>query len=179
MLSIPFLTACAADIDQYTDVKPALDMSTFFNGHLQAYGIVQDYKGTVKRRFSADILGHWSDNNGLLDEQFIFDDGEQQHRCWRLTKSGQQYTGTAGDVIGEAQGKVSGNTLNWKYTLSVPIDGSQWKINFDDWMYLVDENNLINRAKMRKFGLEVGQVTLYIHKVSTQAHRPLTEHCKL
>jgi hypothetical protein len=179
MLSIPFLTACAADIDQYVNVKPELDLSTFFNGHLEAYGIVQDYKGTVKRRFTADIVGQWLNDKGILDEQFLFDDGEQQHRCWKLNKSGKQYTGTAGDVVGEARGKVAGNALNWKYQLSVPIDGKHWKISLDDWMYLVDENNLINRAKMVKFGLEVGQITLYIRKVSEQAHRPLTHNCSL
>ncbi|MEH6445516.1 MAG: DUF3833 domain-containing protein [Oceanospirillaceae bacterium] len=179
MMSIPFLSACAVSVDDYIDVKPELDLSVFFNGHLQAYGIVEDYKGKVTRRFSVDILGQWRDGNGVLDEQFLFDDGEQQHRCWNLTKSGNEYQGTAADVVGEARGKVAGNTLNWKYVLSIPVAGKQWKINLNDWMYLVDENNLINRAKMVKFGLEVGQITLYIRKISAQAHRPLTQNCKL
>lgn len=178
MISIPFLSACAANIDDYVDVKPELDLSVFFNGHLEAYGIVQDFKGKVKRRFTADILGEWSGDSGVLDENFIFDDGELQHRCWKLRKSGRDYQGTAGDVIGKAQGKVAGNALNWKYVLKIPVDGKDWEVSLNDWMYLVDENNLINRATMSKFGLELGQVTLYIRKVSDQAHRSLTPNCK-
>lgn len=179
MVSIPFISACAVNIDEYSEVKPELDLSEFFNGHLEAYGIVQDFKGKVSRRFTADILGQWEGDKGVLDEQFVFADGEEQHRCWHLNKSGQEYTGTAGDVVGEAKGKVAGNALNWSYVLSVPVEGKYWNISLNDWMYLVDENNLINRAKMSKFGLEVGQITLYIRKVSSQAHRPLTPGCRI
>ncbi|WP_067867388.1 DUF3833 domain-containing protein [Neptuniibacter marinus] len=179
MIFIPFVTSCAVNIDQYEENQPVLDLSEFFDGHLEAYGIVQDYKGKVSRRFRADILGQWDGDNGVLDELFFFTDGEEEHRCWQLSKQGNNYTGTAGDVIGRAEGQVAGNALNWKYTLSVPVKGKTWKINLNDWMYLVDDKNLINRAKMYKFGLEVGQVTLYIRKVSSLPHRNLTNGCKL
>lgn len=179
MAFIPFLSACSTQLNVYRDVTPELDLSQFFKGHLEAYGIVQDYKGRVTRRFRADILGHWEGNNGLLDELFYFDDGEEQHRCWRLVKSGENYSGTAGDVIGQATGSTSGNALNWGYVLAVPVGGKVWNIRLDDWMYLVDENNLINRASMYKFGIEVGQITLYIRKVSDKPHRDLTAGCEL
>jgi hypothetical protein len=179
MISIPFLSACAVNIEDYKDQQPSLELSQFFNGHLEAYGIVQDYKGLVKRRFTADIVGQWMGDKGLLDEQFTFDDGEQQHRCWRLQQTGKHYVGTAGDVIGQAIGKVSGNALNWQYQLSIPVDGRKWNLQLNDWMYLIDENNLINRATMSKFGIELGEITLYIRKVSATAHRPLTKNCHL
>lgn len=173
------LLGCSTTIDDYSGVEPKLDLSQFFNGHLEAYGIVQDFKGKVTRRFKADILGHWQGNQGVLDELFIFDDGEEQQRCWRLQKNGQQYSGTAGDVIGEASGRVAGNALNWRYRLAVPVDGKVWHIDLNDWMYLVDESNLINRAKMMKFGLEVGQITLYIRKISDSPHRELSRSCRI
>lgn len=179
VISFSFLSACAVSIDDYREQQPELDLKKFFNGHLQAYGIVQDYKGQVKRRFTADILGQWQGDVGLLDEQFVFDDDEKQHRCWKLTKSGNDYAGTAGDVVGKAEGKTSGNALNWKYQLMIPVDGKQWKVTLNDWMYLVDENNLINRASMSKFGIELGQITLYIKKVADQGHRSLTKNCQL
>jgi hypothetical protein len=179
MISLPFLTACAASLDDYKEEQPALDLSQFFNGHLEAYGIVQDYKGKVTRRFRADILGAWNNNAGVLDEQFFFTDGEEQHRCWQLRKRGNEYRGTAADVIGEAAGTTSGNALNWSYVLAIPVGDKVWNITLDDWMYLVDENNLINRASMRKFGLEVGQLTLHIRKVSDQPHRALTNGCQI
>lgn len=179
LLMLPFLSACAVSIDDYAQTQPKLDLSQFFNGHLEAYGIVQDYKGKVTRRFTADILGQWRDGKGVLDEQFIFADGELQHRCWRLEKDGDQYRGTAGDVVGTAQGRVAGNALNWQYILSVPINNKEIDISLNDWMYLVNEDSLINRASMKKFGVEVGQITLYIRKVSEHAHRPLTDKCSI
>ena len=179
MALIPFLSACSTKLDDYRGVEPELDLSQFFNGHLEAYGIVQDYKGKVSRRFKADILGRWEGTQGVLDELFYFADGEEQHRCWKLQKSGKRYTGQAGDVIGLAEGEVAGNALNWQYTLAVPVNGKTWNIKLNDWMFLVDEQNLINRASMYKFGLEVGEITLYIRKVSDQPHRELTGGCSL
>jgi hypothetical protein len=32
-------------------------------------------------------------------------------------------------------------------------------MQFDDWMFLIDRCTMINRASMRKFGFELGQVT--------------------
>lgn len=174
-----FLLGCSANLDDYEDVKPELDLSQFFNGHLEAYGIVQDFKGKVSRRFTADILGQWQGDQGVLDELFYFADGEEQHRCWRLQKSGKQYSGTAADVVGQAAGEVAGNALNWKYTLQVPVDGKVWQLKLNDWMFLVDENNLINRATMYKFGISVGEITLYIRKVSDTPHRTLTQGCEV
>jgi len=179
MASIPFFSACSTHLDDYREVTPELDLKTFFNGHLEAYGIVQDYKGKVNRRFRADILGAWKDDQGVLDEQFYFADGELQHRCWQLTRSGNHYQGRAGDVVGIAEGNVSGNALNWQYILAIPVNGKTWNIKLNDWMYLVDENNLINRATMHKFGLKVGEITLYIRKVSEQPHRDMTKNCAI
>ena len=179
MALIPFLSACSASLDDYRGTQPELDLKQFFNGHLEAYGIVQDYKGKVARRFRADILGAWDGEQGLLDEQFIFDDGEEQHRCWQLERMGKRYQGIAGDVVGMAEGEVAGNALNWQYTLAVPVNGKTWNLKLNDWMFLVDDNNLINRASMYKFGLEVGEITLYIRKVSDQPHRELTSGCEL
>ena len=177
MALIPFLSACSTSLDDYRGTQPELDLKQFFNGHLEAYGIVQDYKGKVARRFRADILGSWEGEQGLLDEQFIFDDGEEQHRCWQLERMGTRYQGTAGDVVGMAEGEVAGNALNWQYTLAVPVNGKTWNLKLNDWMFLVDEYNLINRASMYKFGLEVGEITLYIRKISDQPHRELTLGC--
>lgn len=179
MITIPLLSACSANINDYREELPRLELDTFFNGQLVAYGMVQDFKGKVTRRFKADIVGQWQGNHGVLDEHFEFSDGELQSRCWQLTKSGNQYTGRAGDVVGDAVGETSGNALNWKYVLQVPVDGKTWNLKIDDWLYLVDENNLINRSNLYKFGLKVGQITLSIHKIDDQPRQPLSPDCQL
>lgn len=176
---IGFLSSCAVSVHDYKQRTPELDLSSFFHGQLEAYGIVQDYRGRVIRQFKADIVADWSDNKGILDEVFYFADGEVQRRCWQLTKDGKRYSGTAGDVIGTAYGEASGNALNWRYTLAIPVKGKVRHISLNDWMFLVDENNLINKASMSKFGLGVGEITLNIHKLSNDAQRELSPDCSL
>jgi hypothetical protein len=99
-----------------------------------------------------------------LDERFRYDDGETQTRVWTLVRqSDNSWRGRAGDVIGEAIGQTAGNALHWNYTL-LPVDDKQYEVQMDDWMYQMDERTLINRTSMSKFGVEVGQVTLFFRK---------------
>ena len=62
-------------------------------------------------------------------------------------------------------GQARGNALNWRYTLRIPVDGRSWEIEFDDWMFLVDPQLMINRAVMRKFGIRVGEVLLSFQRL--------------
>ena len=66
----------------------------------------------------------------------------------------------APDVVGEAIGTVAGNALNWRYVLALEIDGRTWHVDFDDWMFLIDDHVMLNRAVMSKFGVRLGEVTL-------------------
>ena len=75
-----------------------------------------------------------------------------------------RYTGTADDVVGVAQGQAAGNALNWRYTLRLPVDGSVYEVEFDDWMFLIDEQVMLNKAVMSKFGFRLGEVTLAFRK---------------
>jgi hypothetical protein len=154
-------------------------INEFFNGSLEAHGIVQDYTGLATRHFKADIQAKWKGDHGVLDELFYFSDGEQSHRCWRLTKKGKEIEGSAGDVIGLAKGEIAGNTLNWTYTLLVPIDSSNYEFELDDWLFLVDKDNMINRTEMKWNGLTVGDITLSIRKRSERAEREFSADCNL
>lgn len=178
-LALPFLLllpGCASNVSEYENETPALELDQFFSGRLVAHGMLQNFNGKVTRRFTADILAHWQDSTGVLDEQFEFNDGEKQSRCWTLEKDGQRYTGVAGDVVGEARGEARGNALNWRYTLQIPVNGRVWNIDLDDWLYLIDENNLLNRTRMKKFGLPVGELTLHIRKLSEAEAAAMPEH---
>jgi hypothetical protein len=160
------LTGCSqVTIDDYRGSSPGLDLKTFFDGELSAYGILSDRSGRVTRKFSASISASWNGDEGVLEEHFLFDDGEVQDRTWRLTHLGDnRYTGTAGDVVGNAEGRIAGSVFNWQYRLDVPWQKDSIVLNLDDWLYLVDENHLINRTVMRKFGFRVGELTLVIEK---------------
>src|SRR5690554_3974336 len=159
------LVGCSTKIEDYQGEQPELKLETFFNGELVAYGMVQDYSGKVIQRFKADLIGTWNGNNGVLDEQFYYADGTTQERIWHITKTGENtYEGRADDVADVAMGTTAGNVLNWTYTLIIERNGEPFEVKLDDWLYLVDEDNMINRTKMYKYGLEVGEITLYIGK---------------
>jgi len=107
----------------------------------------------------------WQGDEGVLDEAFTYSDGTRERRVWRLARHANgRYTGRADDVVGEAQGQESGNSFYWTYTLALPVDGRVWEVQFDDWMYLVDEQVMLNRARMSKFGIHLGDVTLSFRK---------------
>ena len=107
----------------------------------------------------------WKGNEGVLDEAFTYSDGTTQRRIWRLTKHADgHYTGTADDVVGTARGQTQGNAFRWGYTLALPVDGKVYHVDFDDWMYLIDERVMLNRATMSKFGVRLGEITLSFTK---------------
>lgn len=160
------LASCAmTDVNRYKDVKPVLDLEKYFIGMTDAWGMFQQRDGAVIKRFHVVLEGKKINNQLVLDERFTYDDGSTQQRIWRLTKQTDgSWRGAAGDIKGEAIGQIAGNALNWQYTLLLPVDGSVYEMQMDDWMYLLDDNTMVNRASMRKFGLEFGQVTLFFRR---------------
>ncbi|QSX36680.1 DUF3833 domain-containing protein [Shewanella sedimentimangrovi] len=160
---------CGNRIEEYRGSSPNWDLANFFNGPLVAHGIVLDRSGSVGSRFTATLQGDWQNGKGRLFEQFYFDDGRRETRTWILEQSADgSWRGRADDVVGEASGHTQGFALNWRYTLNLRLpDGEQVKVDFDDWMYLLDQQRLINRAEIQKWGFRVGEVLLYIEKLET------------
>ena len=149
----------------YAAEKPVLALEKYFNGELVAHGIFTDRSGKVVRRFVVQMKCSWDGDQGVLDEDFTYSDGKKERRVWRLKSLGNgRYTGTADDVVGTAQGQAAGNAFQWAYTLRLPVDGKVYEVQFDDWMYLVDERVMLNKAVMSKFGFRLGEVTLAFTK---------------
>lgn len=162
------LTGCGSvSVEDYADRSPTLVPETFFDGALTAHGVIKDRGGKVIRYFNADIKAYWHDGVGTLEEDFLFDDGEQSRRVWTLKPTGAgAYVGTAGDVIGEGQVRVAGNSMFLDYVLRIPYGNSTLDLRIDDRMYLVTPDILINESRMIKFGFEVGQILLVIERRS-------------
>jgi len=160
--SVLGLAGCASPTPaDYASEKPLLDLKTYFNGELVAHGVFTDRSGKVARRFVVQMTGTWQGAQGTLDERFTYSDGKTERRVWRLTdEGGGRWTGRADDVVGVAEGRSAGNALNWRYTLALPVDGKVYEVQFDDWMYLVDDKVMLNKAVMSKFGIRLGEVTL-------------------
>lgn len=163
------LAGCACpSLADHAAQRPVLDLRQYFDGRLLAHGLVTDRGGKVLQRFTVELTGTWQGDTGTLDERFTYADGRRETRVWTLQRLPDgSWRGRAADIVGEARGQTAGNALNWRYTLRLPVDGRTWDIAFDDWMYLVDERVLLNRAEMRKFGVRVGEVLLSFQRLPT------------
>ena len=63
------LTGCAGvSVNDYADREPTFDPQVFFNGPLEAQGVVFSRSGEVRRHFTATIDASWDQNGGVLDE---------------------------------------------------------------------------------------------------------------
>lgn len=163
-----FLTNCSYDAKIYEKTEPKFDIRQFFNGNIEAYGILRDRNNKVIKSFTAKIKGSWHGNIGTLEEHFEFSDNKQDHRIWTINMiDDHNFTASAGDVVGLAYGQQYGNAVNMKYVLTIPVDDKKYNIKINDWLYLINNNSLINVSDMTKFGFKVGSLAIGFNKISS------------
>ena len=173
LLIILLFTGCSqTDMKEFQNNTPKLDLFNFFEGKTIAYGIFEDRFGNLKRQFRVNIDGKINNQTLTLDEDFLYDDGEQAKRIWKIEKKIDNtqkvtYEGKADDIEGKASGSISGNALNWSYDIYLNIKGSDIKVHFNDWIYKQSEDLAINRAYVSKFGINIGSVTLVFLRGNT------------
>lgn len=160
------LSSCAANnLEYYKDTTPRVDIKEYFNGPIKAWGIVQDWRGRVVRRFDITLVGEWNGDVGTLTEHFEYYDGEKQQRVWTIKKIADgSYEGTASDIIDKAIGKSEGSAVRWNYVMDLPVKDTTYHIRFDDWMWLMNDGVLINRSYLKKFGITVSELTIFMQK---------------
>ena len=159
-----------------SSTQPEFILEEYFLGSTRAWGIFEDRFGNLRRQFTVDIKGSWVGEDFLLDEFFAYDDGKDGRRVWRIRNRGARgYEGRADDVIGMAIGEVSGNTLNWRYKMVLGVGKRSWRVRFDDRMFLQPDGVLINRARVKKFGITIGEVTIvFVNDTATLGDGPLS-----
>lgn len=160
------LTGCGAmKIEDFAGKGLEFRPEDYFLGKTFAHGFFQDRFGTVRRQFEVEIDGYMDGDILVLDEQFLYDDGERDQRVWRLEIGEDgRYTGSAGDVIGSAEGQARGNALNFKYVFELPVGDSVWQVAVDDWMLLQTETIMLNKSTVSKFGIKLGEIFISFSK---------------
>jgi hypothetical protein len=142
-----------------------LNLEDFFDGPVTASGQFQDIFGTVRRRFDVDIDSTWDGETLTLIEDFVYEDASTERRVWTLVKTGPDtWEGTAPGVQGTATGRESGDTFNWRYTIDLPVGDDTLRAAFDDWMWLMSDRTLLNRAYMSRAGIPLGEVIIWFEK---------------
>lgn len=160
------LPGCSSKtIENYADRKDKMDLRQFFDGEIEGWGTLFDVWGIQTRSFYLHVKGSWNGNEGILDEKFDFDDGEKQTRKWNVYfENDNIFKANAGDVIGDAKGIQKGNAVNLKYILEIPYNNSTIKLSMDDWMYKIEGVMVVNKTSMKKFGIKVGELVLFMKK---------------
>ena len=164
---LTLLSSCMGSntLQHYKGSTPPLDLEQYFTGPIKAWGIVQDFSGKVTRRFDVEMHGTWEGDTGTLKEVFYYYDGQEQQRTWVIKRlSSSLYQGSAEDILDKASGEVEGNAMRWAYRMDLPVGDKVYRITFDDWMFLMNDGVLINRSYLKKFGLTVGELTLFMQK---------------
>jgi hypothetical protein len=163
------LTACIGrpSFDDPALSPRDLELQEVFQGHLTAYGQFQDVLGTVRRSFTVDLQGDWDGERLRLVEDFVYEDGSTEQRIWTLRPTGEEtWEGTAPGVIGTATGAEDGDRFNWRYTIDLPVPSASGptetlRVSFDDWIWLLDDGRLLNRAYVMRGGIMIGEVIIW------------------
>ncbi|MEQ8397790.1 DUF3833 domain-containing protein [Thalassobaculum sp.] len=171
LVLLPLLGACQSmKIEDFKETTPRLILEDYFAGRTVGWGIFEDRFGNLRREFKVDIAGTWDGKTLTMVEDFVYSDGETDQRIWRVEKvDDHRYRGRADDVIGVAEGTVEGKALTWTYEVMLDIGGTERKVRFTDWLFLQDDEVLINRASVTKFGIELGTLTLFFRKPTSDA----------
>jgi hypothetical protein len=156
--------------EDFANSKPRFVLEDYFTGKTKAWGMFTDRFGNLKRQFVVDITSTWDGKQLVLDERFVYSDGEREQRVWTIDKVDENtYTGTAGGVVGIAKGRSFGNALNWAYDFDLKVGDGTLRVHFNDWMFLQPDGVLLNKADISKFGVHLGTVTLAFRQTGKEA----------
>jgi hypothetical protein len=160
------LSGCSSmKIENFEATGPEFVLEEYFEGTTMAWGLFEDRFGNVQRQFVVTINGTWDGTTLILNEDFIYADGETENRVWTLTKTDDMnYEGSTKNSIGTARGTRAGNAFNWKYNFNLKVGDSIWKVKFDDWMFLQPDGVLLNKATITRWGFKLGTVYLSFSK---------------
>ena len=64
----------------------------------------------------------------------------------------------------DRRGRVVGPARNWTCSFDLEVGDNTWQVHFDDWMIQQDDQVVINKATVSKFGFTLGEVTLFFKK---------------
>ncbi|NMH59275.1 DUF3833 family protein [Alteromonas ponticola] len=160
---------CSASIEgeQYEKMTPRFDLYAFFGTNVKGWGIVQDRSGNVIQRFTVDIKGSVQQNELVLDETFSYQLGNgPTKRTWKIERTAEgKFIGRANDISGPADGTSYGNAFHFTYRMDLPVGDDTYDVAFDDWFFAMGDDTIMNRSYIKKFGLVMAEVTIFMQHV--------------
>lgn len=154
----------------YAQTGPAFDPRRVLAGPIASEGVIYGPTGKVAARFVARMEGRWEGERGVLAEEFTYDSGRTQKRHWDLVLHNDgRLTATAPDILGEAEGELSGATLRLRYRLKLPQEAGGHALDVTDWLYLMPNGTVMNRSQMRRFGVTLAELVATMRPETAQA----------
>ena len=155
----------ANDLSPSIEMMPC-DLTRFFEGRSEAWGIFEDRFGAVKRRFRIALEGRWSGTRFELFEHVRVADGEEERRLWVIEpdSSGQGFVGRCDDALSDAIGTISPGLATMTYEFRLKLKGRTIDLTFHDRFIPVDGGGLLNRTRVSKWGVKVGEVTAFFRR---------------
>lgn len=159
MLKERFLGFSAQKPEDYDGQGQQFDLRRHLDGPILCEGVIYGPTGRVTSRFVADMEARWDGNTGVMTEEFRYDSGRTQSRRWTLTLGNDgTVRAEAPDVIGTGMGRQMGSAVQLRYRIRLPEDAGGHVLDTTDWMYLTENDTIINRSVFRKYGIKVAEL---------------------
>ena len=165
-LVFSFITGCSnSSMENVVSKNLSFDLLEYFDGETTAWGLIVDRFGNLQRTFKVRLNGNIDNKRLLLKEYFTYNDGETEYREWIITKTDKgTYEGKSKDTIGVAKGIQVGNTMRMVYDTTISIGETNIRVSFDDRFVKADNDVVINRAEVLKWGIKIADVTIFFSK---------------
>ena len=151
---------------QFSEGSPRFIPEQYFLGKTKGTGQFWDRFSNLKLNFTAELEGSWDGKILSLKEILRYDSGEVVNRVYEITKINDNlYEIRCPDLDGVGKIESYGNTLKWSYYLKQKIGARLITLYFDDWMFLRDDNIILNRAFGHKWGFDIGEVFMSVQKL--------------
>ena len=145
--------------------ESVLELTSLLEGHTRAWGLFEDRFGRVRRRFLVDMHGHWEGDRFVLDERFAYDTGDVESRTWVVTPEGPgRFSATCPDCVGVARGQGDRDSIRMTYDFRLKLQSRTLTVSFDDRIYRMDDRRAVNRARMSKWGIKLGELSLFFER---------------
>ena len=95
------ISGCSSmNVEDFQNTQPEFVLEEYFEGRTMAWGLFEDRFGKVQRQFVVTMDGTWDGTTLILNEDFVYNDGETENRVWTLTKTDDMnYEGTTQNSI--------------------------------------------------------------------------------
>jgi hypothetical protein len=147
--------------------EPPFDLTEYWHGTLNGWGMIQGWGGKILSRFDITFEGSWQGSEGVLREDYRYYSGATETRIWQIRALADGgYEATAPDIIGVARGQSDGAMVRFRYRLRLPLGKRQLAVTVDDRMWRLHDGVVINRSRMKKFGIPLAYLTVFMQKSS-------------